>query len=926
MRLFSVFMISFLFAGAFVSTGKSNDSTEESNPYCVTWTTPGGDYYGSVPLGNGEIGVNAWVDKAGNLKFFVGRTDSFDEWGRLLKIGEIHINVPAADGNSISDYTQTLDTTTGCLSVSYKLGTVERSFLIWVDANSPIVAVAVKSSETKPLEVTYNRWRHTPKNIYMGQTSDLPYKKTVTIAPDVLLAASQLKPNQIGWVHDNGETTPDFDLVAKTQGTDTFGFPNPLKNRVFGVVISGQDALRNTIKGQDVLAFAPAKSQRVTIAVETRWPSTVEQWLAQTQSTLEKFQRATYAKRLAETQLWWQTFQARSWIRITPSSNVPKTETAPGLRQNNPLWSRNDLPLRIGVDSNGASPFRGTIKSLKVTALPDNTVIYTKENVPFEPISGSEKWAFPHGGTIDVAFSLDASHNGYRRLIDKIPVGAGNGFLVDITPNRNVRIIDLDGTTVSQQTVPINQPENLKASFDEFGRVGVTLNGVELKPNRENYVNQSDAFIVTQAYAMQRFLNACGGRGNYAIKFNGSIFTVPPKDEPDYADYRRWGPGFWWQNTRAVYYGMYASGDFDLQQPMFKQYRDILPFCQKRVEKYFGKGGNSAYYPECIYFWGDVFPETYGTRPWNQRDGDPLQDSRWHKWEWVGGLELSYMALNYYFYTGDETFLIETAIPLAEATTKFFDEYYKTDETTGKLAMTPAQAVETWWECVNPMPEIAGLRAVLNQLLALDDQFSLPQQRAYWKQLLDKTPELPTWVDDQGRKRFAPAEKFASKSNVENPELYCVFPFRLVSFETPDAQWAINALDNRWNKGPFCWRQDEMFMAYLGLANEARENLVSRAKKKGDQRFGWFWDRNYDWIPDQDHGGILMAALQAMLLQYDGDKVYLLPSWPKDWNVEFKLHAPKKTTITGSYIDGKITNLHVEPSSRAKDVQMSPGL
>ena len=34
---------------------------------------------------------------------------------------------------------------------------------------------------------------------------------------------------------------------------------------------------------------------------------------------------------------------------------------------------------------------------------------------------------------------------------------------------------------------------------------------------------------VTQAYMLQRWITACGGRGNYPIKFNGSIFTVEPK-------------------------------------------------------------------------------------------------------------------------------------------------------------------------------------------------------------------------------------------------------------------------------------------------------------------------------------------------------------------------------------------------------------
>ncbi len=35
-----------------------------------------------------------------------------------------------------------------------------------------------------------------------------------------------------------------------------------------------------------------------------------------------------------------------------------------------------------------------------------------------------------------------------------------------------------------------------------------------------------------------------------------------------------------------------------------------------------------------------------------------------------------------------------------------------------------------------------------------------------------------------------------------------------------------------------------------------------------------------------------MIALQRMLVQYEGDEIYLFPAWPKNWDVEFKVYAP----------------------------------
>jgi hypothetical protein len=73
-----------------------------------------------------------------------------------------------------------------------------------------------------------------------------------------------------------------------------------------------------------------------------------------------------------------------------------------------------------------------------------------------------------------------------------------------------------------------------------------------------------------------------------------------------------------------------------------------------------------------------------------------------------------------------------------------------------------------------------------------------------------------------------------------------------------------------------------------------------------------------------DNGGTGMMALQFMLMQCDGRKITLLPAWPKEWNVDFKLHAPGQTVVEAGVRDGKVVRLSVRPASRAKDVAISP--
>ena len=116
-------------------------------------------------------------------------------------------------------------------------------------------------------------------------------------------------------------------------------------------------------------------------------------------------------------------------------------------------------------------------------------------------------------------------------------------------------------------------------------------------------------------------MTACGGRGNYPIKFNGSIFTVDAKfaGGPDFnADWRRWGDCFWWQNTRLPYFPMMARGDFDEVRTLFRYYEDALPLCEGRAKLYHGVKG--AYFPEVMTIFGTYANLDYG---WDRQGHQP---------------------------------------------------------------------------------------------------------------------------------------------------------------------------------------------------------------------------------------------------------------------------------------------------------------
>jgi hypothetical protein len=76
-------------------------------------------------------------------------------------------------------------------------------------------------------------------------------------------------------------------------------------------------------------------------------------------------------------------------------------------------------------------------------------------------------------------------------------------------------------------------------------------------------------------------------------------------------------------------------------------------------------------------------------------------------------------------------------------------------------------------EAMNPLPDIAGLRWNLGQLLQLPN--ITPARNQTWFNLLTHLPPIPTFVDEHNNTRLSPAQSYLPTiTNSENPELYAV--------------------------------------------------------------------------------------------------------------------------------------------------------
>ena len=124
------------------------DATDSTpSPYRVVWDSPSEDWGGSMPLGNGEVTVNAWFDANGRARLLFARTDSWDDYGTLAKVGAVEIatlgDAPAPE--TTTPFRQELDAEKGVVSVVYGPQGRETRVLLWVDAERPNVVLEIES-------------------------------------------------------------------------------------------------------------------------------------------------------------------------------------------------------------------------------------------------------------------------------------------------------------------------------------------------------------------------------------------------------------------------------------------------------------------------------------------------------------------------------------------------------------------------------------------------------------------------------------------------------------------------------------------------------------------------------------------------------------------------------------------------------------
>jgi hypothetical protein len=474
--------------------------------------------------------------------------------------------------------------------------------------------------------------------------------------------------------------------------------------------------------------------------------------------------------------------------------------------------------------------------------------------------------------------------------------------------------------------------EEIKWWNEFWNRSYITIN---------NEAASSDsAWIVGRNYQLFRYMLACNRNGKLPLLFNGGIFTTDNFDKikgnnndeiqrkllgPSTPDLRHWlFCSFMAQNQRWLGWPTILAGDADLLEASNAFYRNHAVSAAARAK---GLGAEGVVYPEPIKIWG----LTWWPLPTGQCGAQHL------KYAFAMMLENAWMALHGYATLGKD---ISADMEWIKGTVKFYNSFYRNETKRltgkelgddGKLSIYPANSIELLVGAKNPIEVVAGLRRICDALTKLPDNLVSTTEKKYFQNIYQVLPDLPVG-ERNGKPILLPAKEWEKEYNLwELPELYSAWPYRLQTVTRPGTtQIAKNTWDllpqNRSQKvtRDFSWMPVVVNMAAIGNTDEAAKRIVDKLGNFNPQaRFPAFFGPGHDWVPDHNWGGSGMVGLQEMLMAADpyGDgKIYLLPAWPTNWDVDFKLHAPENTIVEASVRKGKIVSLKVTPEHRRKDI------
>lgn len=263
--------------------------------YDVTWTSPGASSFDSMPLGNGDIGLNVWTEPDGSILFYISKVDAFDAGHLLPKLGRVRIT--ADPPLPMTPFRQTLRLRDA--TVEIVLGNAQ--FQIWVDANNPVIRIDGRSRTPRRLTVSLETLR---------PISDASAPLPATGTAGILFGD---RKDAVAWCYRNVSSAWAANFRSQNSPAMVARTKDPILHRTSGGVLRLDGALRtgpSTLRSQ-----RPSTVFSCSVRILSSQPEDVLQWLRDASRPLTGYRSAHAA--------YWRKFWTRSYIHMTSCGDRP---------------------------------------------------------------------------------------------------------------------------------------------------------------------------------------------------------------------------------------------------------------------------------------------------------------------------------------------------------------------------------------------------------------------------------------------------------------------------------------------------------------------------------------------------------------------------------------------------------------------------
>nr|MBA3936880.1 hypothetical protein [Planctomycetota bacterium] len=256
------------------------------DPYTVTWEASGTDYRDSMPIGNGDVGMNLWTEANGDVVLLISKTDAWSENGQLLKLGRVRVALTPSPFRAGASFRQVLRARDGVIEIH---GDGQAVLQAWVDSDAPVIHLQLMDEQPRMARVALELWRTAPRRLDDSKENKELHQGLrelqgspgggPTIDPDTVLAA----PDSLIWLHHNARSI--YGDLLRNQHLEALqaAHPDPLINRNVGALARGPGLV--VVDDHALATASPQPGLRLDITAFANVAERSEDWRTGLQAT-----------------------------------------------------------------------------------------------------------------------------------------------------------------------------------------------------------------------------------------------------------------------------------------------------------------------------------------------------------------------------------------------------------------------------------------------------------------------------------------------------------------------------------------------------------------------------------------------------------------------------------------------------------------